>query len=1007
MATRTVPVPRVPRPRLLIAIGVTLVVLIIAATLYVRLYTDLLLYRSLSASKVFTTVLSTRILLFVIFGLIMAIAVGANIVVAYLLRPPFRPLSLEQQNLERYRVTLEPFQLLLLIVVSGLFGILAGASAAGRWQTWLLWRHRTSFGVEDPQFHRDVSYYMFTYPFQRFILGFLFWVLLVSLIAAVATHYLYGGIRLQTQGEKVVAAAKVHLSVLLGLFALLKAVAYYLDRFGLMFSSRGRVTGASYTDIHAVLPAKLILLFISLLCAVLFIYNIFQRGWILPTMSVGILVVSSLVIGGVYPAIIQQFTVKPNESTREAAYISRNIQATTAAYDIRAAKPKAPSTVSEPIVYRDYQATTTPSASAVHSDTGTIPYTRLLDPNELSATWDQLQQIRGYYGFPPSLDVDRYTVPGRDGKLVTQDYVVAARELDQTGLSPDQRNWINLHLTYTHGKGFVAAPANTVDSSGKPVFAEKGLPVTGPLDIKESRIYFGEQSPDYSIVGTKQAEIDGPGTTTNSQATNTYQGKGGVSIGSTWRKGLFALRFGDRNILLSSALTSNSRILYERNPRDRVQKVAPWLTLDGDPYPAVVDGRITWIIDGYTTSDGYPYSERKTLGDLTSDAVTTNAQNRTQQKQKQFNYIRNSVKATVDAYDGTVTLYQFGPKDPVLQTWEKAFPGIIKPESAMSTDLKKHLRYPEDLFKVQRDLIGSYHVTDPKQFYTGEDFWAPSAEPDDASQNQPPFYLFSQTPGENAPHFNLTSPLINRKSSKLAAYVSVSSDPENYGQFEVLQLPEGVTINGPTQVQAAIESNGNVNQQLTPLRLGGSKTVTGNLLTLPVAGGLLYIEPYYVVSTGSGGYPTLQRIAVVFGDKVGFASTLADALNEVFGPGAAPPPAGGGSTGPTTSPAPGTTTPPTTGKGSTALQQAIADAQAAYTAGQKALAKDPPDFTAYGKAQQDLQAALGRAAGAAKAAPASPTPTSSGKASPSPSATPTAGRPAATPSVAGSPSPSP
>jgi uncharacterized membrane protein (UPF0182 family) len=774
-----------------------------------------------------------------------------------------------------------------------------------------------------------------------------------------------------------------------------------------MFSSRGRVTGASYTDIHAVLPAKLILLFISLLCAVLFIYNIFQRGWILPTMSVAILVVSALVIGGLYPAIIQQFTVKPNESTREAPYISRNIQATTAAYDIRAAKPGERPTTSQPIAYQDYPATTTASAEAVHSDTGTIPYTRLLDPNELSATWDQLQQIRGYYGFPPSLDVDRYTVRAQNGSLVTQDYVVAVRELDQSGLSPDQRNWINLHLTYTHGKGFVAAPANTVDSAGKPVFAEKGLPVTGPIDIKQSRIYFGEQSPDYSIVGTKQQEIDGPGTSGNSQATNTYQGKGGVSIGSTWRKALFALRFGDRNILLSSALTKDSRILFERNPRDRVQKVAPWLTLDGDPYPAVVNGRITWIIDGYTTSDGYPYSERKTLGELTSDAVTTNAQNRTQQGQKQFNYIRNSVKATVDAYDGTVTLYQFGPKDPVLETWMKAFPGIIKPESAMSADLKAHLRYPEDLFKVQRDLIGSYHVTDPKQFYTGEDFWAPSPEPDDASQNQPPFYLFSQTPGETSPHFNLTSPLINRKSSKLAAYVSVSSDPANYGQFQVLQLPEGVTINGPTQVQAAIESNGNVNQQLTPLRLGGSKTVTGNLLTLPVAGGLLYIEPYYVVSTGSGGYPTLQRIAVVFGDQVGFQPTLAAALDQVFGQGAAPPPAGGGHTGPVQTSPPSKGASPPTSAGNTALQQAIAKAQAAYDDGQKALAKPTPDFAAYGKAQQELQAALEAAAAAAKATPsASASPKASGSASASPQAAPTASRPTATSAPGSSPSPS-
>ena len=995
MANRTVPVPR---PRLLIGVVVGLIVLIVGATLYVRLYTDLLLYRSLSASKVFTTVLGTRILLFVIFGLVMAVAVGANIVVAYVLRPPFRPLSLEQQNLERYRVSIEPFQLLLLIVVSALFGILAGASASGRWKTWLLWRHRTSFGVKDPQFHRDVSYYMFTYPFQRWILGFLFWVLLVSLIATVATHYLYGGIRIQTQGEKVVAAAKVHLSVLLGLFALLKAVAYYLDRFGLMFSSRGRVTGASYTDIHAVLPAKLILLFISLLCAVLFIYNIFQRGWILPTMSVGILVVSALVIGGLYPAIIQQFTVKPNESTREAPYISRNIQATTAAYGIKAAPTNSVATTETPVVYQQYQVSTDVPSTApkVKNDTGTLPFTRLLDPNELSDTWQGLQQFRSYYGFAPTLDIDRYNVNG-----ITQDYVVGVRELNQTGLSADQRNWINLHLTYTHGNGLVAAPANRVDTTGKPDFVESGLPITGPLDITQPRVYFGEQSPNYSIVNTKIAEIDD-----SSNPQTSYQGQGGISIGSTWRKLLFAARFGDRNILLSSALTGESRIMFDRQPRERVQKVAPWLTLDGDPYPAVVNGRIIWIVDGYTTSDGFPYSERNTLGNVTADAVTNAAQNRAQQGQNQFNYIRNSVKATVDAYDGTVTLYQWDPADPVLKTWMKAFPGIVKPRSDISAALMAHLRYPEDLFKVQRNLIGKYHITDPKVFYTGDDFWEPSPDPDNSAQTQAPYYLFSQVPGQVQSAFNLTSPMINRRSSKLSAYVSVSSDPNDYGDFQVLRLPQNVTVNGPVQVQANIEANANVSQQLTLLRGGGSKTIQGNQLTLPVAGGLLYIEPYYVQSRGVGGYPTLQRIAVVFGDNVAFRPTLTQALEDIFGAGNAPAPAGGGHTGPTTPSSPGTTTTPPTGGGkNTALEQAIAQAQTAYDAGVKALAKNPPDFTAYGKAQQQLQAALTAAAKAASAA-ASPSPTS--KTSPSPGATskttPTSA-PTTTPAPGSSPTP--
>ena len=998
MASRPLPLPRLrARSRWIIAAIVLFIVFIVFVAVFTRLYTDLLFYRSVDASGVFSTVLWTQILLFVVAGLVVSVAVGANIVIAYMVRPPFRPLSLEQQNLERYRVGIEPYLLPLLIVICGLFGLLAGISATGRWKTWLLWRNSTSFGVKDPQFHRDISYYMFKYPFERMTLTFLFWTLFLSLIAAVATHYVFGGIRLQTQGDKAVPAAKAHISVLLGIFALLKAVAYYLDRFGLAFSERGRVTGASYTDVHAVLPAKLILLFISLLCAVLFIYNIFQRGWTLPITSFVILIVSALVIGGLYPAIVQQFKVRPNEPSREALYIQRNITATTAAYALPSPKSIVP-----------YPAATTATPAQIRADTGTLPNARLLDPNLLSPTFEQLQQIRSYYGFPATLDIDRYTVDGK-----TQDYVLAVRDLEQSGLSSDQRNWVNLHLAYTHGNGVVAAPANQVDSNGRPNFLLKGLPVQGTqfIPIIQPRIYFGETSPNYSIVNTKQAEIDGPGATgaTTDVQNYSYKGSGGVSIGSAFRKVLFALRFGDKNILLSSALTKSSRILYIRNPRERVQKVAPWLTLDGDPYPAVVDGHVEWIIDGYTTSSGYPYSQRETLGNVTSDAVTQSASNRAKQADSSINYIRNSVKATVDAYSGKVTLYQYGAKDPLLQTWMKAFPGTVQPESTMPKDLKAHLRYPEDLFKVQRDLIGRYHVTDPQSFYSGEDFWSASQQPDDASQTQPPFYLYSQTPGESSPNFNLTSAMINRKSSKLAAYISVSSDPGNYGKFQILQLPEGVTINGPTQVQAAIEQNAYVSQQLSLLRGEGSKTIGANLLTLPVAGGLMYIEPYYVTSTGAQGYPLLQRIAVVFGDKVGFAATLNGALQQAFDSPAAV--TNGSGAGGTPTPTPSGSASSPGGGGTTVsptLAQAINAAQSAYDAGVKALAQSPPDFTAYGKAQTALQAALTAAANASKAAAsATPSPTPAPAHSGAPSTGSTPGSPTPTPAAGASRAPTP
>jgi uncharacterized membrane protein (UPF0182 family) len=990
---------RVVVPLLLVAIFVILVVVL------APLYTDLLFFSSVHFTRVFTTVLWTRVLLFALFGAVMAVVIGTNLVLAYRLRPPIRALSLDQQNLERYRAAVEPYLRLVLLAVTTVFGLAAGLSASTRWQTWLEWVNGQPFGQRDPVFHRDISYYTFTYPFQRFLLGFLLGAVILSLVVSVLTHYLFGGIRVQPPrrgvprgAERVSPAAKAHLSVLLGLLSLLKAWAYYLDRFGLVFSTRGVVTtGASYTDVHAVLPAKLILLIISVACAGLFIYNIFQRGWMLPLLGAGILVLSAVVIGGIFPAIVQQLQVKPNEASREAPYIQRNIDATRAAYGIAGVTPT------------DYPAATTVSASAVASDVGTVSNVRLLDPNVLSNTFRQLQQFRNYYGFPDTLDIDRYTV-GTGSSAVTRDYVVAARELDETGLAPSQRNWINEHLIYTHGNGFVAAPANTVDN-GKPVFQEGNLPPSGPFDVAESRIYFGELSPDYSIVGTRQAEIDGPGATPNTESTTHYTGTGGVPIGSVFNRLVFAIRYGEKNILFSSDITGSSRILYVRNPRDRVAQVAPWLTLDGDPYPAVVNGRVVWILDGYTTSDGYPYSERNTLGDVTADATT--GQNRAKQSESEINYIRNSVKATVDAYDGTVTLYAFDESDPVLRTWMKAFPGTVKPAADIPPALAAHFRYPEDLFKVQRDVLAHYHVTNPRAFYSQEDFWDVSPAPDDPAQAQPPFYVYSDLVGKKTPSFNLTSPLISRRSSKLAAYVAVSSDPGSYGQFEVLRLPQGVPINGPPQVQNLIETNSAAAQRLTLWRGGVSnttiETIEGNLLTLPVANGLVYVEPYYVQARSSTGYPLLQGVAVVYGDKVALEDSLQQALDDVFGAGAGRPAAGAGTGGGGAASASGGTstqpladalttdvpsgTPSVTAEpsaGGSALQAALAAAQADQSAGAAALAKSPPDWAAFGTAQAALARDLARAAGLSAPSPA-PSATSSRSAGvprPSPSGSP-------------------
>ncbi|MCW2598352.1 MAG: hypothetical protein JWM02_181 [Frankiales bacterium] len=948
-------VPTLPgRPRLFAPVVVIVLLLLVLGGVFVSLYTDLLWFRETGYPTVFTTVLKTKVLLFFAFGLLMAAVIGANVAVAYRVRPPFRPMSLEQQNLERYRVAIEPYLLPVLLVVSGLFGVFAGLSAASHWRTWLLWRHAQPFGQTDPQFHKDVSYFTFTYPFQRFVLGFVLVVLILSLLAAAVTHYLFGGVRLQTTGEKISVAARVHLSVLIGLVVMAKALAYWLDRYGLAFSLRGVVQGASYTDVHAVLPAKTMLAGIAVICALLFFANIVVRNILLPAGALALLVISAVVVGGIYPAVVQKFQVKPNEVVREGPYIQRNIDATRQAYQIDNA------------VITQYPAVSTATQAALRGDTGTVPNARLLDPNILGPSFKKAQGIRNYFGFNSSLDIDRYTVAGK-----TLDYVVAVRELDQSQLRPDQQNWINLHLTYTHGNGFVAAPANQTADDGLPNFTVKNIPMTGPaeMSVEHSQIYYGENSPDYSIVDTKQPEIDGPGGDNSSQATITYTGPGGVKLDSGFRKLLYALKFKEKNILLSSSLTNDSKLMYIRSPKERVAKVAPFLQLDSDPYPAVVDGQLLWIVDGYTTSSGYPYSQRTQFGEATTDSRTSATVN------TDVNYIRNSVKATVDAYTGKVTLYTWDETDPVLKTWKSVFPGMVLPKSAISSALQKHLRYPEDLFKVQREMLAHYHVTTPTAFYGGEDFWQVPADPtqtatqvlngqasagsttgDNSGPAQPPYYALLQFPGRSTSAFSLTSTFVARGASNLTAFASVSSDPTDYGAIRVLQLPKNTAIPGPGQVANQFESTSSVSKSLSLLRTGGSEVVLGNLLTLPVGQGLLYIEPVYTQAKNEPKYPILNSVIVSFGNKIAYEATLSAALDDLFGKGA-------GTVVKVPTPPPGPTP-------STNVAAEIAAAQKAYDDGQAALKSG--DFAAYGQAQARLKAALDQLA---KVTGASPTPT--------------------------------
>lgn len=901
-------------------------------------YIDWLWFKSVDFTSVWSTILSTKVQLFLITGLISSIVISLNIYLAYKRRPFYVPTSIELNGVERIRAQIEP---IIRLVFVGLFLAItyfAGTSGALYWREWLLFKNSTSFGVKDPQFNLDISFFAFKLPLYQAMISWAISVLILAALASAFVHYMYGGIRTVGQGDRTTVAARVQLSILLGLVVLMKAVAYWFDRYALALKENKLITGATYTDVNATLPAKSILAGIAVVCALLFFANIVRRSWLLPAAGTALMVVSSVLIAGIYPGAIQQFQVKPSESSKEAPYIQRNIDATRASYGLT------------DVDVQEYNAVVAPNAGQLAGDAATISNIRLMDPAVLSATFRQLQQIKPYYGFTETLDIDRYTVNG-----TTRDAVVAVRELNIDG-NPS-RNWINDHLVYTHGFGFVAAFGNTVDADGKPNFIVGDLPPTKGLGDFEPRVYFGENSPEYSIIGgskdSEPVEFDYPDDSSASGQKNvTYTGTGGVPVGGVLNKLLFAIKYGEQRILLSSLINKDSKILFERNPRDRVAKVAPWLTLDGDPYPAVVDGKITWIIDGYTTSSGYPYAQGTSLSTATQDALTANSNSITAQQNQKVNYIRNSVKATVDAYNGTVTLYQWDEKDPVLKSWMKAFPNTVKPKSAISKNLNEHLRYPEDLFRVQRDILSSYHVKDAASFYGGQDFWRVPSDPSTFGGNagvQPPYYLTLKLPNQKEPAFSLTTPFVPRGvRENLTAFAVVNSKPgADFGKITVLQLPRSTAISGPSQIASNFEAKPEVANTLSLLRQGGSDVVLGNLLTLPVGGGLLYVQPVYVRATSnSAAYPLLQKVLVSFGDQIGFDSSLKGALDQVFG--------GNSGSGAAT----GSATPNATDSSSN-LASALASAKQAIADGQAALAKG--DWVAYGRAQDRLKSAIAAA----------------------------------------------
>ncbi|QIK77339.1 UPF0182 family protein [Nocardioides piscis] len=869
------PPPRNGRSRTLIITAAVMVVLFLSLTTFASFWTERLWFKAAGYSSVFGTLLWTRIGLFLVFGAVMAAVVALNLALAYRMRPLLGGGG--DVNLARYRDAVSPATGWILGGVSALMGAFAGASAAGQWREFSLWRNSTPFGHSDPYFERDASFYVFELPWWHYLVDFAMALAVVGLMASLLVHYLYGGIRLSVARDRLSGAAQVHISALLGVFVLAKAADYWLDRFDLVTGSGSLFTGMGYTDDKAVLPAKEILTGIALICAVLFFLNIWRRTWLLPTMGIALLALSAVILGLIVPGTVQQFQVSPNVPDREGPYIGRNIDATRMAYNLDAVEETSYS--SDPSVAGG-------ELGALDEATAKVP---VVDPKVVSQTFEQQQQVRAYYSVPPVLDVDRYEIDGRDRALV-----LGVRELDQSGLADSDKNWFNQHVVYTHGNGVIAAYGNQRadedDEQSQSIQWAEGQE-DSESDLTElseggyeSRVYFGELSPSYSVVGQRgdepAVELDLPkGERDDENQTTTYDGKGGVPIGSAIDKLLYAVKFGEPNLVLSGRVHEDSKILYDRNPRRMVEKVAPWLTVDSDPYPAVIDGRIQWILDGYTVTDQFPLSQRESLDEMTEDSLADPPGFQTLPTDE-INYMRNAVKATVDAYDGTVTLYAWDEEDPILKAWSEVFPGVVQPKSEIPETLMEHVRYPDDLFKVQRHQFARYHLTEPGDWYDGANRWEVPEDPQDPTTQQPPYRLFVDDT------WALTSVYVPRGKNNLASFMSVNSDAtsEDYGKISVLELPNERTA-GPGQIANELSSDDGVREELLGYTQGGVTPIYGNLLTLPVGEGLMYVQPVYTQRSADteASFPILRFVLVSYGGRIGIGETLREAIADVLG----------------------------------------------------------------------------------------------------------------------------
>ena len=748
-----------------------------------------------------------------------------------------------------------------------------GAGASQLWEQVLLFLNQQSFGVTDPVFQADVSRYVFGLPLYRLFVSWGFQLVIFTSLIIVLFFVATGALQLR-QGRlpEVSSGAKAHLSVLLAFIAILKAFAYRLDSMELLYSPRGKVFGASYTDVIAHLPALNLLILISLFGAVLLLVNIKRRGWLLPATAISLWLAVSIIVGGLVPAAIQRFRVVPDELNKELPYVENHIDYTRLAYGL------------DSIEEKSFAASPDLSQDDISNNKQTVDNIRLWDPTVLAETYSQLQEIRAYYALQ-EVDVDRYRINGE----LTQ-VMVAARELDQTNLPAV--GWVNERLQYTHGFGVVFSPANNVASQGQPDFYVKGVPATttvAELEVEQPRIYFGESadSVEYVVVNSLQDEVDYPlSTEGQSVAYTNYSGDGGVGIGSFFRRLGFALRYSELNLLISNQLSDDSKLIMERNIVSRVKKAAPFLYTDNDPYLALIDGNLFWIIDMYTVSDKYPYAQ----------PADTRRINENSGLPVNFNYLRNSVKAVVNAYDGTMNFYVVDENDPIMTAYNDIFPDLFSPKSEMSSELLDHIRYPEDLFTIQSDMYRDYHMTDPRVFYADEDPWV---IPSDSSTTprvatlrgefteigfKPmlPYYLLMSLPGETDLSYLIFQPFNPENRPNMQSFLVADADPENYGQLIDFRLPKGEFVDGPSQVATRINQDPDISQIFTLLDQQGSSVIKGNLFVVPINQSILYYQPIYLQGEQNP-LPEFKFVVVVFQDRIIMSETLSEALASIFG----------------------------------------------------------------------------------------------------------------------------